>query len=539
MTTGDLFKAITHNPYEHEMTDNIITDNYDTVIESLKAKDYNQIILLLYGGYPGTMPHYQKLLLSYGIRHNDEYLLTQTLTYFNKSQNMNVGDIFKYNYLPQFLNILENIEHNPYKFKHFQDYINDDLNILKLLLEHGYKICGYYVYITIRNNYTNALQYVFSVGYNVQKVFDGYIISSMTLEILKILIFNGICLKSNTGQIYYSFIRDNKLDCVKFLMSIEPCEHLDSCLNLCCTWSKYDILKYFISVGADIHKISCSNLIGTSVEIIKILVACGYQIEENTMNQILIYDFFSGCCVNDIIYFVENCGDINCIFESNNFAQKLVKIKNLDSLKYLITNYYELFDSKLKDVLWMACAENNCEVIKYLYDLIDLDCELLIIGCWFGHYDVVKLLVNYGLNFCDDEDFFVIVHDGIYRNDKIYDKLQKCQLFNKLHTYYSGNGQSDILKLLINHKVPVTNFDKIFNIYSEKFFDIDIIKYCVENGMDIHIVKMETCIYYRKYDLIRWLLDCGYVVNLSDGDWAVVNGGGELKKIFDEYGYVF
>lgn len=539
MTTGDLFKAITHNPYEHEGIDNIIISNYDTVIELLKAKDYNQMILLLYGSHSGTMPLYQKVLLSYGIRHNDEYLLTQTLTNFNKSQNMNVNDVFKYNYLPQFLNILDNIDNNPYKFKHFKDYIKDDLNILKLLLEHGYKICGYYVYITIMHNYTNALQYVFSVGYNVQKVFDRYLISSMTLETLKILVFNGICFKNKTGQIYNSFIRDNKLDCVKFLMSIEPCENLDACLNMCCQWSRYDILKYFISVGADIHTISCFNLIGASMEIIKFLVACGYQIKKHTMNQLLIYNFLSGCCVNDIIYLVDNGGDINCIFEINDFAQKLVKLKNLDSLKYLITNYYDLIESKLKDVLWMACAENKCEVVKYLYDLIDLDCELLIIGCWFGHYDVVKLLVNYGLQFCDDEDFFAIVHEGIYRNTKIYDKLQKCQLFNRLYACNFGIGQSDILKLLMNHNVPVTNFDKIFGTYSEHFFEIDIIKYCVENGMDIHMVKMETSIYYKKYDLIRWLLDCGYVVNLSDGMWAVVNDNMDMKQLFGEYGYVF
>lgn len=539
MTTGDLFKALIYNPDEYMNSNDIIINNYDTIIELVKDSNYDKLKLLFRSA---NIYEAHFLLSSYAIKHDDKYLLMQILADSSlRFRTVYVNDVFKNNYLPQFLNMLDDVQKHLYDFDCFSHHIRDDLNALKLLLEHGYEISDYYVYMVMQHNYTNITQYIISIGYDVQNVTNTYLLSGINLETLKLLIQNGICLKKNLMFIYESFIGYNYLNCIEFLMSVQPCENLDKCLLVSCKQRLFNILKYFISVGADIHTIKGSILPGTSIEIIKFLIASGYQIDKDTMNNILIGKFFKEICINDIIYLADNGGDINYIFDNGGFVTELGNCKSIDNLKYLAKNYYELLEPKIKEILVMACSRNKCEIVKYLHDLgITFDSELLIVGCYYGHYEIVEILLGYGLNFCDlDEDFFAIVHDGLYGGNNGYENLIKSLPIIRQPIFKIGDGQLDILKLLINYNVPVINFDKIFRNNSKKFYDIDIVNYCVACGMDINMVPLEICIYYKKYDLIRWLLDCECNVYLSDGCWKVIDGNDNLKTIFKDYGHEF
>lgn len=520
----------------------IIATNYDKIIELLDDENYDDIVDILYSTRDNSWRIFFPLS-SYCLEKDDQELLIKLLSIqiYHKRNYISMSDIFKYDYLKKLLNILDNIDSHPYIFAFFQYDIGDNIDMLKLLLEHNYKIHDSYIYDVIENNYSIITKYLFDNDYGdrVQNVIEKNNGIYAKLETLKILIHYNIDFTKILNDMYMIMVENEQIDCMKLLMSVCPCEDVNFFLEYC----GYDLnsMKYFVSIGADISLIKHERIIEFGMSVIKFLISCGYRADEKLMNDILKNKFIY-IDVDDIIYLLDNGADINCIFEIKNVVTELIFRNSIAKIKYLMDTYYDIMQPYINDMVIMACANGRNDILKYLHAFgIELDNILIIISCYFGHLDTLKILLGLGMELGDvDEDLFLILRDGQYNVGYSYINLIDKHIKANYKSFNYGWKHFEILELLMEYKVPVCNFEEIFYSYKGLFYNEKFIKYCLDAGMNINqYVLLEKCLVHVKYDLIKLLLDMRADVKFGDNYYGCVNGNPRMKQLFADYGYEF
>lgn len=301
------------------------------------------------------------------------------------------------------------------------------------------------------------------------------------------------------------------------------------------------LVKYFVSMGADIHSIDRETIIETTIPIMEYLFSCGYHVDEDLVNEILKIKF-NFMSIERVKYLLGYGADINCVFDNKYFSNVICNV-GLNHITFLVENYYDLIEPKLNDIFVMACANGSNKIVKYFCKLgMKIDNILMIIGCYCGHYDVVEILFKYGLDYNDiDENLYVIVSDGErMRNCTSLKLIKDNPYFIEQDFLHRRCKHLKIFTLLIEHKVPIYDFGEIFRDGHYDFYNVDIVKYCIDNGMDInkHIL-LSSCIYWKKIDLIKLLLNNNINVNLESLHCGLVNDNDDMKKLFMDYGYEF
>jgi hypothetical protein len=165
----------------------------------------------------------------------------------------------------------------------------------------------------------------------------------------------------------------------------------------------------------------------------------------------------------------------------------------------------------------------------------------MIMGCYYGRYKVVETLLKYGFDCNDiDENLYAILIDGDRGIRKPYCELIKHNPFFLINEFSFGVEHFNIFNLLIKYKIPIYDFEKIFIDGPYAFYDVNIVKYCIDSGMDIreHIL-LKSCIFWKKIDLIKLLLENSVDVDLNSYCCNLVNDNMDMKQLFGEYGYVF
>ena len=201
---------------------------------------------------------------------------------------------------------------------------------------------------------------------------------------------------------------------------------------------------------------------------------------------------------------------------------------------------------------------------------------------FFGHYDTVVMLLKYGLSFTLNqlkasqikENLFKILTHGYVNSDDTYKKKSKSLRWNFITDWYSdlvtdntifrndlynyGNDHQNIAKLIVRYEVKqdvwttsLTNLT-IDPYHSELYFDIEILTYFIQNGMDINKIAksnyfneeitgrslLEGSIIFMKLDVIEFLLQLHNINKTISNIKAIktINNNEQIKILLLKYG---
>jgi hypothetical protein len=522
-----------------------ILDNYATILDLLENEKFIEIATLINNYQPNhhfTLHKIYGPLSLYCIQNDDVALLTKLFGCkdFNLQWHVSINDIIKNNYLEKFLNVLDNVDEHCHTFNYFKSEIRNDVNILKLLLNHKYKIDDTYIYYIITNDYTNIITYLIENDYDMQNAIDTNPIYTLNLTTLKLLFQHNINFSKNLTLTYELFINHADIECVKFLMEVEPYDDINFLLSHCCYNCKLNLAKYFVGMGADIHSIARDIIIEASIYVVQYLFSCGYSFDEDLVNEILKIRFWN-IPISQVKYLLGHGADMECVFDNEHF-RNVISNDGLNHIKFLVENYYDLIEPKLNHMFIIACANGSYMIVEYFCKLgLKIDAKMMIVGCYYGNYQVVKTSFDCGFDYNDiDANLYQVICNGTReRIFPSYDLIKDNPYFIE-NDFHTGANYFGIFRLLIEYRAPVYDFEKIFIDLSYSFYKVDIIKFCIDNGMDINKhISLSACIWGKNIDLIKLLLENGIIVSLSNRECILVNNNEEMKKIFMDYGHVF
>jgi ankyrin repeat protein len=535
------------------------------IIELWKNKEYDKISKLI--NCHNSFSNCSASLLKYCEQYNDREL---TEIIFSTDDGIKLGYewlrwIVKNNYPEIFEKLL--IGNIPGNFSSiWLTIINSDDYVIyiEILSKLNIEISNNYITIAVTYDKINVIKYLIENNYNVQEAIDNIKYeTNMSQTMIKLLYHNNIDLSKSLYWIFHGCIGVvvNNLDPIKLLIEIYQNYDINILLRYTCSHNDIMIIKYLLEIGANINIIDNECLEYTNIETIKFLHQHGLVIDELVLNDKLFINVNDGNFDN-VIWLIEHGANMEFVLngqKSINYPTKsieypatdnLVLNDNLKMLKFLAENYYHLLQPEITRLLIVACANGRCKIMKYLFGLgANLDNRALIAACFFGHMDVVNLLLSWGMDFKNiDDDLFEVIHDGyryINHSSSTYTKLITSDPILKCHYYYYGSDYIDILKLLINHNVPICDTKLLFN--SELLLDIDFIKYSMEMGLDIN-VKIEGYVGYDnlftysihmcKWHVAEFLLKCGIeVCPLSYTNEKNISILEPLKKLLLDYGY--
>ena len=305
--------------------------------------------------------------------------------------------------------------------------------------------------------------------------------------------------------------------------------------------------------------------------------------------------------INILKILIDKGFDIN--LENYNILNDAVKYGHFDFVKLLleigITAYSEFIT---------ACQKGHYRIVKLLMehgvDLHNLGNEALVMASTNGHTDIVKLLIENGVDIhiknymnLDDTDNNFINEIHTYTNIKDF---SEAPLFSSvyfghvdvvkvliehgadIHVHYgsilllaAARGWIDIVRILIgigefsqkiinralhysaNNRKPVNQKDQIFNFLLESGADfkeimyylvwesaidgdLDYLKMCFDNGVHEQNIKdptLITAIYQNQTHLIKYLLDIGANPNYDNAlTTAIKNNNYDITKLLVEAG---
>lgn len=520
----------------------IIRTNYEKIIELLDNDNYHDINLMLYNDTTYEWRIFYPLS-SYCFKHDDQPLLIKLFSKekYHERNYIYIQDILKYDYLKKLLNILDNVETSKYTFVFFQYDIDNNIDMLKLLLEHNHTITDSYIYDIIETNNITIITYLFENDYGgqIQNVIDNSAGIYTNMETLKLLINYNINFTKVLDDMYIVMIDNKQLESIKFLMLVCPCADINYFLIFC--GHNLNAMKYFVSMGADINLIEHDDIVMFNMDVIKFVISCGYHTDEKLMNNIL-KNKIPYENIDNTIYLLDFGADINCIFEIENIIQNLVMDASIDLIKYLMCNHYEIMQLHINKMVIIACANGKNDVLKYLYAFgIDMDNILIIISCYFGHLETLEILLGWGMQLDNiDVNLFLVLKDGLFHMGDTYETMIHKYIEGQYRTFNYGWQHHKIVDLLIEYKVPIYDFQTIFCYYRKLFYNEKFIKYCLGLGMDIDkFGLLGKCVANKNYNLVKLLLDVGADGQLLCKYSDFINLNDILKGLFRDYGYEF
>lgn len=500
-------------------------------------------------------------------------------------------DIKSYDYENQeiFRVFIENVNYNEENIRTIIDNIiifdNNTIIFLDIMAECGYHIDDYHIKLSILRNKIKVVQYAITNNFNVQYVVDKLFYDNLTdkgigklqglyccdVQILKCLFDNNINLSNNLNGIFFNCAYIGNLDAVMFLAEMFPDIDINSALVTACHKNHMDLMIYLLKLGADINSINNNISLNTNFNMFKFLIESGYLALQFTLDLHLLKCFVNDHNLDNVYYLIKNGSSMewlinnetpkslinyhmakrDMVFRCNwNMVRSplelVVTANKITHLNFLIDNYFDLIKPHLNRLFIIACANGRTSLAEYLLDLgTEINYEAVESACFFGHLEIVILLLKHGMTFdqckkniidmtiygklcCMYETNFMAFYDNILSD--IYDKLIKNSDTFRNDIYHYGNDYVDILKLLISYDVKqscnhIPNLGKL----PAEFYDIDIFRYFISGDISDNVfidtkciivdpyffeqkeerTLLESSIVYEKLDIIEFLLQKG------------------------------
>jgi hypothetical protein len=564
--------------------DDLITDNYDNIIELLMVDNYEKIHDALgnrriYGSYDydTTKMTVLFLLFDYSIGNdNDDNLFKIVISKYLEDNTMHKDSeiltrLIECGYVDLFRTFLEignyNITFNSVWYNVM--CCKNPTPFLEILSSHGHKMDSYHISLAIHDDKIDIVKYAIINNYDVQSAIRPECCSTfhckISIQMLKLLLENNIDLSPIVLRLGECAIIQNRLEILKFLIdNMTNCD-INNWIIYSCRCNSLDALKYLLQMGGDINMLQLCGIWGVNIKTVKFLIECNVTIDQEILNSLLIKSFTRND-ITDIYYLVDNGADINWIInieksvrrynkhfviESKNYnnlkspSEFIVSMGELDKIKYLHDNHYNLLQPEINRLFVIACANGQYDMANYLFGLdAKLDDKALISACFFGHLNIVDMLLNIGMNFDNiNENMFDIVYEGSICGgceNVIYDSLIKDNDIFRNDVFNYGSDHKKIMSLLVKYNLPISiNIGRWIVSYND-----DVFNYFLDNIGDVNKeyngkTILECCIRCEQIWRTKILLEHGAKINILDSDVTVlIQRNDELKQLFLEYGYV-
>jgi hypothetical protein len=453
---------------------------------------------------------------------------------------------------------------------------NIGIDCLIMMIESGYKIPDRFIRLSISINNINIIKHLISIGHDIQKSIDCETrnILHANIETLKLLTENNISLIKSLSSILKSAIRDDDLKVIVYLLQCYPDYDINKLLPSCIQHNKIGILKYLLQNGGDIDTVINIPLFSNvTIDTLKFLVSIGYDILKlkKALKEIFNVYFIKDLDLYSIKYLLEVGISIKTLFKNENkkllkwrLEQKIagnilspieyvISINKIGHIGFLFDNYYDTFKSYINRFFIIACANGQCDIAKYLYSLgVELCEKSLLSGCFFGHFEIVKMLLGWGIDFSGlSMNPFLMCMAG--RNidnapSKPYENLIAGNHIFVNHVYNYGNAYNDILKLLISYKVQTPNDLYVIHLLKS---DVEIVKYFLDDDLDINLTfgidnitlsLLEGALLCKNFKVVELLLEHGIELHrINDNLIRTCNTSEyyEVKKLLVDCGYEF
>jgi ankyrin repeat protein len=443
-------------------------------------------------------------------------------------------------------------------------WCKDILPFLEILLKNGYIINTKFIETAILYNKLDIVRYCIDNNYDIQSAWNDTLESEISdiygVQMLKLLWENNIDISENIDCIFENAIEQNDLDIVVFVVENFPEYNfnINSTFNKSWTSNNKNILIYLLEKGLDINRMDPRCIYLMDLSIIKLLTQYNYPFLKSGLEDRLIKHFILDSNLDNVSYLMELGADPQCIFDKedknkdrvNNgvrylqdmyqihtqcyctirsFLEYTVSMGKLDHIKFLANNYSNLFQPEINRLFVIAAANGQCEMATYLFDLgAVLNEKALTCACFFGHLDMVKLLLSLGMEFSTIPNLFFAILDGcdcIGKASLSYDKLVEDDLTFRNDLYNYGTEHIEVFKLLIKYEVPHGSW-QFLRYLPIAFYDPIIFSYFLKGDVDPnerfmfdfigYLYKaslLEMSIIHNKIDITELLLQ--YTTNIS------------------------
>jgi hypothetical protein len=560
-------------PTDYDFNKGYVKENRNTIIELFNNYKYYEIAnlcddcpLSITDNDPDYIDELTKIVLNYLIKYCYNYNdieFYKSITSRCKQENIHIDDTnctntaIEKNYYDIFKASLEYEELGGGDVADILWYIaaykksSDAIQFLEIMLEYGYDLNRDFIIDAIIYNNIVVIEFCFMQNYDVQNAFDSCTNVFIKFETIKLLINNNIDILKNIDNLVKNATFNNDIDFIMFLVNYVPQLDLNKYLNYSCINNILDIMTYLLQNGADIHMINYEAMANANFDTIKFLIKYNCKIRKDILEKHLISCLTSDTIMDNFL-FLTGYVDATCIFKHDsgciqrgnqktiyydNFSysmdilEYIVSKGRIDSVKFLVENYYNLFITEVDRLFIIACANGQNEIAKYLFALdTKLDNKALICGCFFGHLDIVTWLLSLGMDFNNiTENLFVAVEHGYSYRLKMYESETYTNLINnntifRNDIYNYGGKYIDIVNVLIKYDVPIPDVHDV-NIASIICISTDVFKYFI-NNVDINLMikisdnryisLLELAVIICNQDIIKLLLNYGIDPHVKD-----------------------
>lgn len=552
-----------NDDYYNQYFDNCKT-HYDTILEIFEPKKYSEVLNLMTNGGKdrhkdhhnyGTIIFVNKTLLLYAMKYDDVNILNLLFKHniFVSEQSL-FKIIFKHKNKKFFKIILDNVDLLSIFWRDLIFEIaknNYDIYFLDTICKINIELYHIDIARIIVRNYIDGIKYLIANNYDIQDACNNYSasMSPITNETLKLLVNAGVNLTYSLDSIFIGCILRNDIDTITFLIHTYPEFDINDLVKICIEYNNITILKYILQCGGDINIINTMSLakININFETIKFVIQLGIELKQETLNQHMIKCFIvDDVLLDNVLYLVDYGAEINYVFKfdesrKENIIDKSDKIRiqngdaryvtsalenmicmgKMNHLKYLINNCYDMLMLEVDRLFVLSICNGQYDMAKCFLEMgVKVDDNALVCACFFGHLDMVKLLLGLDIDahvVNDKFKLYDVVVSGFknsnYVNDT-YDKLIMDNMIFRNDIFQFGDGFMDIFKMLMDLSVSMKDCREFFRF--KDFYTVEIISYFVLGGGNLYN-------YYKN------------AIYMSD----LINKNIEIRNLFDEHGYVY
>jgi hypothetical protein len=467
-----------------------------------------------------------------------------------ENNNDIIGYIVEANRLNMFMMLIEDVNLDDFYERIYNDIVifRDEfiIQFLKIMDDMGYKMDNKHIKRIIQCNNVGAMKYLLSVGYDIQIHVNNSNIAMdiIKFDMLKCLVDAGIDISECLLLVINSAIKNDDLDMLIYLHEHFPDYRLNKFFSRCVRLNRINILKYFISIGVNIGKYKITECPNISIDMVKFLIGVGYKTNYlvDKIGDLLIRCFCGDDDIDNFKYLLDVGTDIRLLMKNKKMGmteeskrwviykkdyaylvsilEYCVSMGKMIQIKFLFDNYFELVKNEIDRLFVIACANGQIEMTKFFKDMNAKLCnKSLGSACYFGHFEIVKMILCWGLEFdVMVENPFVMcivgMNSGEHQNAPYTSLIDGNDIFRN-HIYNYGDGYNDILKLLMVYNISIPHYNDVGIPYLMKLDD-DILKYFFDTGMDINLrfeynnvmVSLMEYAVLKNIKMVKFLLDC-------------------------------
>lgn len=293
----------------------------------------------------------------------------------------------------------------------------------------------------------------------------------------------------------------------------------------CASHGKMESLKKLVTYGGNIHaRNNYPFYVAASkgyMHIVHYLVADGVDVNGRFQTKSALIIAVSNGHLDITKYFLEN----GAIIEKDVLATALV-LGYADIAQMLLDNGADYMES-LNYALWYTVIFGRMDMVKYLVkNGADINNKYypLITACRSNYFDIVKYLVDNGADVNYDNNYASALTGAVFKNniEMVKYLLDKGTMFNGFDNNILEcaiyNKNLDMIKLLFNYGISFTNITFCNALSSQ---NMDIIKFFVENGADIHMdneYPLKYALETNNAEMVKYLVENGADVYNVDVD---------------------